>query len=401
MRFLRVLGIVVLIVVILAVVQVVRGAPAPTVSLRSTQETVSGARPSLPWPSTGEAAVAVQGIGTMGSYGGNAPMPIGSVAKVMTALLVLEKHPLTLGQQGPSLTMTQADVQTYQQEAATQQSYVAVAAGEKLTEYELLQGLLVPSGNNFAQILAQWVGGSQAKFVQMMNAKAKALGLTRTTYADASGLSPATVSSAQDQLKLATVAMQNPVFAQIVAQPQVALPSPEGLVYNYNKEIGHIIGQDTVIGVKTGSTLAAGGCYVFAMQRNIGGQNVIVYGAVFGAGTTLPLDTAISEGIGLGKAALDGVHPVQVLASGSGVGQISAPWQASVGVNAGSSVQFYGWGGLRIQTQLLPKALKAPVAAGVTVGTLRVQIGDQTAKVPVKAAGAVSAPPLRWRLLRF
>jgi D-alanyl-D-alanine carboxypeptidase (penicillin-binding protein 5/6) len=401
MRFLRVLGIVVLIVVIVAVVQVVRGVPAPTVSLRSSQQTVSGARPSLPWPSTGQAAVAVQGIGTMGSYGGNASMPIGSVAKMMTALLVLEKHPLSLGQQGPSLTMTQADVLTYQQDAATQQSYVAVAAGEKLTEYELLQGLLVPSGNNFAQILANWVGGSQAKFVQMMNAKAKALGLTHTTYADASGLSPSTVSTAADQLKLATIAMQDPVFAEIVAEPQVVLPPPEGLVYNYNKEIGHTIGQDTVIGVKTGSTLAAGGCYVFAMQRNISGKNVVVYGAVFGAGTTLPLDTAISQGISLGKAALDAVHPVQVLASGTSVGQISTPWQASVGITVANAVQFYGWGGLHITAQLQSKALKAPVASGSTVGTLRVQIGSQTAKVPLKAAGTVSAPSLRWRLLRF
>ncbi|MDA8346672.1 MAG: D-alanyl-D-alanine carboxypeptidase [Thermaerobacter sp.] len=401
MRVLRVFGVLVLIVVLLAVVQMVRGVPAPSVSLQAAMKTVPGPSPRLPWPTSGEAAVAVQGIGSMGSYGGNAPMPIGSVAKVMTALLVLEKHPLSLNQQGPSITMTQADVQTYQQDAATHQSYVAVAAGEQLTEYQLLEGLLVPSGNNFAQILARWVGGSQAQFVQMMNAKAKSLGLKNTTYADASGLSPSTVSTAGDQLKLAEVAMQNPVFTQIVAEPQVILPSPEGLVYNYNKEIGHTLGKDTVIGVKTGSTLAAGGCYIFAMQRNIAGRNVIAYGAVFGAGGLYPLDTAISEGTTLGTSALNAVMPVRVVQSASQVGSLSAPWQGSVGVQAAQGVQFYGWGGLPVKLSLKAKPLKAPLPVGSDVGQLRVQVGHQTQSVRLKSSGTVSSPSLRWRLLRL
>ncbi len=401
MRILRFFGVLVLIVVVLAVVQMVRGVPSPSVSLQAAGKTVPGPSPRLPWPASGEAAIAVQGIGPMGSYGGTASMPIGSVAKVMTALLVLEKHPLTLGQQGPSITMTQADVLTYQQDAVTHQSYVAVAAGEKLTEYQLLEGLLVPSGNNFARILAHWVGGSQAQFVQMMNAKAKALGLRHTTYADASGLSALTVSDAQDQLRLAEIAMQNPVFAQIVAEPQVSLPSPEGLVYNYNKEIGHTIGRDMVIGVKTGSTLAAGGCYVFAMQRNIAGKNVIVYGAVFGAGGLYPLDTAISEGTTLGTAALNAVEPVHVVQSGSQVASLTAPWQGSVGVKTSQALQFYGWGGLPVKLSLQAKTLKAPVPVGSDVGRLHVQVGHQTQSVRLQSTGAVQSPSLRWRLLRL
>lgn len=401
MRFFRVLGVLIAIVVVLGAVQVVRGAPAPAVSVSAAPKTVPGARPNLPWPSGEEAAVAVQGVGFMGSHGGNQPVPIGSVAKMMTALLVLQQHPLSIGQQGPQITVTPADVQEYQSEYVTHQSVVAVTAGEKLSEYQLLEGLLVPSGNNFAQILAHWVGGSESKFVGMMNAKAKAMGLSHTKYADASGLSSLTVSSAKDQLELAEVAMQNPVFAQIVAEPQVTLPPPEGLVYNYNKEIGHRIGQDVVIGVKTGSTLQAGGCYIFAMQRSIAGKSVVVYGAVLGAGTVTPLDAAISQGISLGSSALSAVHPMRVVVGGADVGTVVAPWQAPIAVHASSAVTLYGWGGLPVKTTLKEQPLKAPLPSGSAVGTMRVEVGAQSQTVKLISSGGVSAPSLRWRLLRF
>lgn len=396
MRFLRFLGVLLVIAVLLAGVQMLRGVPAPTVSYQSSQASVPGPAPKLPWPLQGQAAVSVEGIGPMGTYGGNTPVPIGSVAKIMTALLVLEKHPLSLNQQGPTLTLTSADVQAYQAEQAVQQSVVPVAAGEQLTEYQLLEGLLVRSGNNLAQILARWVGGSQANFVKIMNARAKALGLSHTTYADASGLSSSTVSTAQDQLKLAALAMQNPVFAQIVAEPQVTLPVA-GTVYNYNGMVGHF----GVIGIKTGSTLAAGGCFVFAMQRSIGGKNVTVLGAVFGEGTGLPLQAALNASVQLGTAALNAVKPVQVLASGSRIATIKAPWGATAAVQATQGVQFYGWGGLPVQLHFSKKVLGTPLAAGTRVGQVQVQVGSQSQAVPLKSTGTIPAPSLRWRLTRL
>ncbi len=392
----RVLGILLVIVIVLGVVQLVRPVSKPTVAVAVPTLRVKGQRPSLPWPSSGEAAVAVQGIGQMGSYGGNQPVPIGSVAKVMTALLVLEKHPLVLGAQGPTLTITAQDQAAYQAIANTAQSLVPVVAGEKLSEYQLLQALLIPSGNNIATILANWIGGSQQGFVQMMNAKAKQLGLTHTTYADASGLSQQTVSTAADQLRLAMVAMQNPVFAQIVAEPQVDLPVA-GLVYNYNKEVTH----QGVVGVKTGSTLAAGGCFVVAANRTVDGRNVIVMASVFGQSTAEPLALAITDGLNLVNAAAKAVRPVPVFAKGSEVATVTTPWEGTQPAVAASGVQFLGWPGLTASVALKASAPATPAGAGQKIGQLTVKLGSQSSRVDVKLADPLPAPTLRWKMTRL
>ncbi len=396
MRFLRVLGVLLVIVIVLGVVQLVRPVSQPTVALVAPTLRVKGQRPSLPWPASGEAAVAVQGIGQMGSYGGNQPVPIGSVAKMMTALLVLEKHPLVLGAQGPTLTITAADQAAYQSIANTAQSLVPVRAGEKISEYQLLQALLIPSGNNIATILANWIGGSQQGFVQMMNQKAKQLGLSHTTYADASGLSQQTVSTATDQLKLAMIAMKNPVFAQIVGQPQVVLPVA-GLVYNYNKEVTH----QGVIGVKTGSTLAAGGCFVVAANRTVDGRNVVVMASVFGQSTAEPLALAITDGLNLVNAAAKVMRPVPVIAKGTEVATVTTPWQGTQPAVATSGVQFLGWPGMTASTSLKATSPKAPAAAGQQIGQLTVRLGSQIGAVKVKLADPLPAPTLRWKLTRL
>lgn len=396
MRILRVLGVLLVIVIMLGVVQMVRPVPKPSLAAAVPSLLVSGKRPSLPWPASGQAAVAVQGIGQMGSYGGDQPVPIGSVAKVMTALVVLNRYPLVLGAQGPTLTITAQQAAAYQAIANTAQSLVPVQAGEKITEYQLLQALLIPSGNNIATILADWVAGSQQAFVRLMNAKSKELGLDHTTYADASGLSQQTVSTAVDQLRLAETAMQNPVFAQIVGQPQVDLPVA-GMVYNYNKEVTH----QGVIGVKTGSTLAAGGCFVVAANRSADGQNIVVLAAVLGQSTAEPLALAITDGINLVNRAAAAVRPVHVFAQGAQVAEVTSPWQGAQPAVAASGVQFLGWPGLNASMQLKAPVLTVPAAAGQTVGQLTVRLGSQSRKVAVKLADPLVAPTLRWRLTRL
>jgi len=155
-----------------------------------------GTTPGLPWPSQGSAAVWMEGFDVVGAHSDEAPRPIASTAKIMTALLILENHPLTPGQPGPEVTITPQDVADYQKAVSDGQSVVPVRAGEKLTELELLQGLLIASGNNVADILAKWDAGSKESFVAKMNVRAAALGMTKTHYDDACGLSPKTVSAA-------------------------------------------------------------------------------------------------------------------------------------------------------------------------------------------------------------
>ena len=157
------------------------------------------------------------------------------------------------------------------------QSIVAVRAGEQLTERQLVEALLIPSGNNIAQMLATWVAGSETGFVAEMNAEARTLGMDHTIYTDPSGFDPATVSTAAEQLRVFRAAMRFSVFRQIVSMPSVTLPVA-GTVTNYNPLIAEGYAG------KTGSDSAAGGCLAFFTQVTVGGQRLTAVGVVLGQG---------------------------------------------------------------------------------------------------------------------
>jgi D-alanyl-D-alanine carboxypeptidase (penicillin-binding protein 5/6) len=239
------------------------------------------------WPTAGQAAVSVTGHDDPASSGLQPPVPIASVTKIMTALVVLERAPLADGHDGDTLTITAADVVDTARRRAHSESVVAVRAGDRLTERQALLALLLPSANNVAHLLAERTAGTEAAFVQLMNARARSLGMSRTTYADASGVDPASRSTARDQTVLARVAMANPTFAWLVAQPDVTLPTA-GTVTTTNQ----LLGVRGFVGVKTGSTTPAGGCFVFAAYREVDGRPRLVVGAVLGQRGNQPLRTA-------------------------------------------------------------------------------------------------------------
>jgi D-alanyl-D-alanine carboxypeptidase (penicillin-binding protein 5/6) len=195
----------------------------------------------------------------------------------MTAYLVLRDHPLQLGQDGPTITLTNADVADSELRSRRGESVVPIAAGEQLTEKQALQALLLPSANNIAAVLARWDAGSVEGFVARMNAATWSLGMTHTRYTDPSGYDDATVSTAADQVRIVDQAMRLPVFASIVATPSATLPVA-GTVHNTNTLLGH----NGFVGVKTGSTAAAGGCFAFWAIRWIDGKRTTITGVVLG-----------------------------------------------------------------------------------------------------------------------
>jgi D-alanyl-D-alanine carboxypeptidase (penicillin-binding protein 5/6) len=233
--------------------------------------------PSGVWPVHGQAAF-MTSDGTGIHTGPNQhPAPIARVAKVMTAYLVLRDHPLRPGDEGATITLTESDVADTERRQSRQESVVPVAAGEKLSELQALEALLLPSANNIAATLARWHAGSEERFVARMNETARSLGMTRTRYTDPSGYDAATVSTAADQLRVVEQAMRLPVFASIVGRPSTTLPVA-GLVRNTNALLGH----DGFVGVKTGSTAAAGGCFAFLAVRWVRGKRTTITGVVLG-----------------------------------------------------------------------------------------------------------------------
>ncbi|HET9653780.1 MAG TPA: hypothetical protein VFP72_00365 [Kineosporiaceae bacterium] len=298
---------------------------------------------ALPWPAAGQTVLAVQGLGTVGSSGQtDRRVPIASVAKVMTAYVLLRDHPLGPGDDGPALVVSPAEAAAYAGQAAGLQSLVKVAAGERITLRQALQALLIASADNMAQILARWDAGSPQSFVAKMNAAAAELGMGSTRYTDPSGLDAGTVSTAADQLILARRVLDVPELMTIAGQSRAVIPVA-GTIRNYNT----LLGQDGIIGIKTGSTTPAGGCLMFAAQREVGGRVVTLYGVMLGQpgtrSTILPNVLAATHA--LVTAAGPMVQRVALVRAGQIVAVRTGPDGRRIGLVPGGDVSVVGWPG--------------------------------------------------------
>jgi serine-type D-Ala-D-Ala carboxypeptidase (penicillin-binding protein 5/6) len=288
--------------VVIAAIAAARGyhslewAASPIDVLRSEHRGAAGeALPGTVWPAHGQAAVQI-GQSQVQAGPNQHAAAIASVAKVMTAYVVLRDHPLRLGDEGPTITLTDADVADTDRRRGQEESVVSIAAGEQLTELQALQALLLPSANNIAAVLARWDAGSADRFVGRMNASARSLGMSHTRYTDPSGYDDATVSTAADQLRIVDRAMRLPVFASIVATPSATLPVA-GTVPNTNQ----LLGYNGFVGVKTGSTAAAGGCFAFRAIRWIHGKRTTITGVVLGQ----PGHDQVAAGLAAADAMVD------------------------------------------------------------------------------------------------
>jgi len=380
-------------IALLTYVQLNRAVPAVVVRQTLPADwTYSDSQLSVPWPAIGSAAVAVGGAGSVGATRDDRPRPVASLVKVMTAYVVLKDHPLQPGQPGPSVEITPADVDIYKQLLANGESVVEVRAGTQLTELDLLNGLLIPSGNNLAVVLANWSSGSVAAFVQRMNEEAAALGMKDTKYADVSGASPASVSTAADQLKLAQAAMADPVFAGIVAQKQATIPVA-GVVYNVNA----LIGSDGMVGIKTGWTEEAGACFMFAVDWPVADRVARIYGVVLGQNT-------LAEAFSASKALVSGVGPglqvVPVVAKNSPVVTMSTAWGQSATAAVADDLAVLLWPGMKVQAELEDAGRLPKVRAGQQVGKLLLIAGSQRLEAPVVSQADILPAGLTWRLTR-
>jgi D-alanyl-D-alanine carboxypeptidase len=179
-------------------------------------------------------------------------MPPASTAKLMTALLTLQRAKLD------------DQVKVSQQAAGTTGSRMGLAAGEVLTVKDLMYGLLLPSGNDAAVALAEHVAGSEAQFVALMNDTAASLGMMDTHYVNPHGQDdPAQVTSAGDLITVAQADLAYPVFAEIVSTKNYQAAGHP--LSNTNELLGAYRGAD---GVKTGTTDAAGECLVASVTRD-------------------------------------------------------------------------------------------------------------------------------------
>jgi serine-type D-Ala-D-Ala carboxypeptidase (penicillin-binding protein 5/6) len=331
-----------------------RGAFWAPVSLR--QEigagfTVPGNAPNLPWPAAGQAYIDVEGVGELGSSGPvNTPAPIASVTKTMTAYQVLLDHPLGPADDGPTITISPALFDA-SRSTSDDESGIELRVGEQLTLRQALAGMLLPSAGNMARMLAAWDAGSVPAFVGRMNARAHALGMDHTSYADPAGIDPSSRSTAADQVRLGETVLDNPTLAGIVDLKAERVPVA-GTVTNTN----HLLGLDGVVGIKTGSTSEAGGCLLFAVRIAVEGVPVTMVGAVLGqpGEPWTILANAESASRTLIEAAEQSLVAVTAVRGREPVAVLRQRGHSDVALDATSGVTVVGWPSLAYRVSVAP-----------------------------------------------
>lgn len=349
--------------------------------------------PNLAWPNYGQAALGTKAYGLLATHGKVKTAPIASIGKLMTALAVLEKRPLAVGEQGPTITITQADQEKYDWYYVRDGSLAAIKVGEKISQYKALEALLLPSANNYAYTLARWAFGSVENYTKFANNYAEQLGLNDSYFADASGFSSQTVSSATDLIKLGQLVLKNPVLAEIVQKQSATIPVA-GKVHNSNLLLRR---DSSVVGLKTGNTEQAGDCLLFAATHEVDGQEVTVIGAIMGAPDRPHL---FNDSLKLLNSAKQNFETKTIINRGEVVGRYELPWGGSVDAVASASLSNVVWRGHQVVPEVSLKELSFPAKAGRVVGSINAQsitfTGSQSIKVEL--ADAVEPPSWRWRL---
>lgn len=224
-------------------------------------------------------------------------MAIGSLVKVVTALVVVEHANLD-----DRVTITEGDLVD-----TAQYSNMNLQAGDTLTVSQLLYGLMIPSGSDGANALARHVGGILSgsddaiaqldAFVAEMNALISRNGLSNSRFTNPHGIdAPNNFSTAYDIAVLSGLLVENEFLARVVAEPGYSLASvgPESRQYQ-GATTNQLLGQSGVVGVKTGSTGEAGGCVVLARQVNGGSSTVVT--AVLGSDLAYDDNGMIAEDV--------------------------------------------------------------------------------------------------------
>ncbi|MFC8654524.1 serine hydrolase [Streptomyces parvus] len=375
---------VLLLLIVFAIVQVMRPLPEPSLELTAEPSyTFEGGGTELSWPGQGQSAVMVDGVGSLGSEGAQKPAPIASVAKVMTAYVILQEHPLKGDEEGEKITV---DQQAEDESKRPDESTAPLTKGQELTQRQLLQLLMIPSGNNAARLLARWDAGSEDAFIDKMNDAAEELGMTGSTYTDPSGLKKTTVSTATDQLKLAQAVMRNDVFRKIVDMPQVEIEGIDGTIYNNN----NLLLQPGVSGIKTGSSTPAGGNLLWSANTKVDGKVLWIYGAVMGqqAGTGRVYDSlelSLQNSLKLIKDAQEAATSATVVKKGDVVGYVDNGFGGQAPVVATKNLKAVGWSGLKVELKVTDngKGIDHAAKAGTEVGSVTVGTGTGKVTAPV------------------
>jgi D-alanyl-D-alanine carboxypeptidase (penicillin-binding protein 5/6) len=356
----------------------------------STTDVALPGAPAIDFPPYGASGFGAVGYdGVLTSAGTTDPLPIASITKVITALVVLEAHPLEVGDAGPTATFTEIDEQFYADQVAQDGIVAPVAAGQTMSERNMLDLALMASANNYAQSVATWAFGSESAYVEAARDWLQRQGMTGTTITDATGIQPTNTSTVADLITLAKLAVANPVVAQIVASTAVEVPGI-GIVENRNG----LLGIDGVDGIKTGTLDESGACLLFSQDITVGSHSVTVVGVVLGGPDHNTINAAIRGMLGQADS---GFVEVTLADATQTVAQYTTPWGDSARVVPVETVTAAVWAGGSVNSDVTVDEVHL-VDDGDRVGALTFEVGEKTISVDLAVSGEIDDPGPWWRL---
>ena len=190
--------------------------------------------------------------------------------------------------------------------------------------------------------------------------------------------------------------MALPAFGPIAAMPQVTLPMA-GTVYNLDFDLG----RDGIVGIKTGASAAAGGCFLFAARQNVAGQTLTIIGVVLGQRATPETGAAVDGADQLVKATFAAAAPLVPIAGRLTVGRVTTAWGASVPLSATTSSTVVAWPAMAVPAQVRMRRIPSSFGAGAQLGVLQVSVDGRRLQVPIRASVAMGGPSVIWRLTRL
>lgn len=390
-------GIVALAIVAVIVITVAVYVPltllAPFTSATATPAVIAtptAAPAALTWPGYGGGAITAIGYPTSMTTGGStAPIPIASISKIITSLVVLDKKPLTGDDAGPTITFDSSDVALVGKYIKMNGETKPMVVGQKISERDLLSVALIASANNYADALAVWAYGSDAAFVSATKTWLAAHNLAGTTLVEPTGLNPANTSTASDLVAIGQLALANPVIASIVSTKTFTL-APVGTITNSNKLLGSL-GVD---GIKTGTLDNVGSDLLFSADYTIHGTKITVVGAILGAPDHPTLNASVRLLLANVKA---GFHNLKLVTAGQKFASYRSEWATTANAVASKSASVLVWSNPAVTATTTAKAVTfAP--SGTRVGKVTFVVGPKVIAVPLVLDRALVDPGGWWKI---
>ncbi|MEO8094654.1 MAG: D-alanyl-D-alanine carboxypeptidase [Pseudolysinimonas sp.] len=347
--------------------------------------------PAISFPGYGASGIGAVGYdGVLESAGVTTPLPIASISKVITTLVVLDSKPLTsVTDPGPSLTFSAIDEQFYADQLAVDGVVVDVRAGQQMSERNVLNLMLMVSANNYAESFATWAFGTEAAYADAANVWLKSHGFTDTVVHDATGTNPGNVSSVANLIDIGKLAIANPVIAQIVSTTTLDVPGI-GVVENRNA----LVGIDGVDGIKTGTLDEAGSCLLFSADEKVGSETITLVGVVLGGPDHPTVDEAVKTLI---AGAVAGFHQVTLATKGEEFATWDTAWGDSANAVAEDDATAVIWSDTPVTVKIAAEQLRL-AKRGSTVGSLAFTAGNRTVTVPLTLDATIDDPGAWWRL---